>query len=417
MFLFRIKNTGLRYLLIFTVISFINDFWSITFGLPTLFQLLVLFILLFLPKKKLPNDLYITVIDALLKLYLVVILINSIFTYQNFGVELGFISVILKWVAFIVITPYLIYTDRKDFIYFLRLILLALIGLVLVPGLLEFYLGRNIMEYSYGITERVFYLRAFSIDKVDFGFNLVLLIACAVTLLRFRGKKRLFLIGLSLLAAFLLVYSFSATNILGLVLSAFFYLLLSSKRKILTVITFLVFGAIVYIYTEDYRSFYVDKIERQSTQGVGKEEFRSRAFIESVDVWLEKPIVGHGTSANGYLMKQRIEWLYKTMNSHNFINEFTDYGFIGGGILFFFLSLIFIQTVRKGKRTDPAFVFWVIITGPIIVRYLFYYHRFDKFSYVLWVSSSLLVLFMNRNTGEDQKKAAITHNLKHKFKD
>ncbi len=385
---------GLNYLSIFIIINLINDFWSIYVSSITLNHIFIVILLFSLSYKKTTRSLPVNKVRSVLIFYLVYILINSIITLGKFENQFIFISILLKSISFLILVPYFKSISKNQFLFFVKRLFFFLLFLVFLPGLYEQITRTNLMTFSDGLSKDVFYIRAFTMDKIDFGSNIILLIGCSLVLFREDVKFKYWYLTIILGSMILLVFSFSSTNILGLFFSGILYLIFYSKRKIISLFVLVAIGFTTYYFTKEYFGNYQNKFEIKEQQ-LGETEFRSVALKESISIWLESPLFGHGSEANGYLLMKNISWLTKPLNSHNFINEFTNYGLLGGVPLLYLFLYLFISVVRVNDKKTLPFLFWVILTGPLISRVFFYYHRFDEVVYVLWFCLSCLILLNN----------------------
>jgi O-antigen ligase len=395
------NSVGVFYLLVFILIGTVNDLWSNTIGLPTLYHIYFVFLVIFVKKYKFSSYPFIRDWVKLLIFYLLVVLINSIVTLGKMGLHLNFVSVIMKSFMFLVILPYFLNLRSTDYLKFFKLLLIGLVFTVLLPGLYEHITQESLLTNNTVQFIKFFYLRAFTTDKIDFGFNLIMIIACCLVLFK-RNKtfiKLLFclLIGMSL---FFLVLSFSSTNILGLLFSVLFYLLFYSKQKVVGLFFVSLAFFVLLLLTSDFTKHYEEKAE-VAENGAGDKEFRSRAVIESVGFFADSPFFGHGAEMEGFLLEQKIGWLGKSVSSHNFISEFTNYGLLGGfPALLLFTYIVYLIYKRPDKNRE-LFLFWLLISGPLLARLLLYYHRFDKPLYFLWFAIAIMMLTEDKKVIND----------------
>ena len=402
----NIKNRGLKYLLAFIIISFINDFWGVLIGNPTLNQIFLLFIIFrFKPLKISTLDIRLKNIHLLLRFYIIVIVLNSIVTFGQFSSGITVLPTVIKLIIVIYLSPYLKNIPSSDIKYFTKYLFISLFVLVFLPSLVEFFMNKNIMSYTGGLNENIFYLRAFTIDKVDFGFNLIMLIGVSfVQYNKFNSIKKYFYLLVSIISSSLLVFSFSSTNLLGLALSVLIYLIFVSKKKIRTLLIVLSFGLISFFATQNYHYIFIQKYLIQSVKVEESDEFRTAAVKESYKLFLESPFFGYGAGSNGYLLNDRLNFLYKPLSSHNILSEFTNFGLIGAIPILLVFIYVFQAVYKLRKNLSALGIIFIILTGPLISRLLFYFHRFDKSLYVIWILIGIIIIYNNRNDFKIQSR-------------
>ncbi len=387
-----IQNKGLKYLLIFLIINFVNEYWSFKIGKPTLNHLFIVFLIFKFPFKYFYDQKLKLIIVPIL-LYIIVVFTNSIITLGKYGIDFSFVSVILKLFVFIVLAPHFIGVTRKDSLIFIKYLHISLIVFVLFPGLIEYVTQKNVMDINAGLSTSLFYLRAFTIDKVDFGFNLILLISTSTIL--FSQKKNIINIHyliIIFISLYFMVLSYSSTNLIGIGLSVMFYNIFYSRNKALNLILiFLLLIGVLYATTE-IQDAYLYKYSNIEA-GYGENEFRSVAFFESLKLFIEHPFFGYGAESNGFLMQENISWLGEALSSHNIITEFINFGFIGAMLILFPFIFIGNYVFRIRKYKSELMFLFIMISGPLITRFLFYFHRFDKSIYIFWLSLGLILIF------------------------
>ncbi|MDB3927282.1 O-antigen ligase family protein [Flavobacteriaceae bacterium] len=395
----NIKNRALKYFLVFIIISFINDFWGAVIGNPTLNQIFLLFVIFrFKPLKISVLKTRLKNIHLLLGFYIIIIFLNSIISLGQYSSGITVFPTIIKLIIIIYLSPYLKNIQSSDFKYFTKYLFNSLFVLVFLPALFELFMNKNIMSYKGGINPEIFFLRAFTIDKVDFAFNLIMLIGVSfVQYNKFKSVKKYFYLLVSIISSSLLVFSFSSTNVLGLVLSVFLYLTFVSKKKIRTLFIVLSFGLISFFATQNYHYIFVQKYLIQSYKVENTDEFRTAAAKESYKLFLESPFFGHGAESNGYLLKDRLDFLYKPLSSHNILSEFTNFGLIGAIPILLVFFYVFQGVFKQRKNLSELGIIFIIISGPIITRLIFYFHRFDKSLYVIWILLGLIIIYNNAN--------------------
>ena len=404
----NIKNRGLKYLLAFIIISFINDFWGVLIGIPTLNQLFLLFVIFRFKLIKISTlDIRLKKIHLLLRFYLIIILINTIITFGQFSSGITILPTIIKLIIVIYISPHLINISSSDIKYFTKYLFNSLFILVFLPALIELFMNKNIMIYSGGLNENIFHLRAFTIDKVDFGFNLIMLIG--VSIVRYNNLnsiKKYFYIIVSIISSILLVFSFSSTNLVGVILSVLIYLLTSSKNKIRSLLIIFSFGLITFYATQQYHYQFIQKYIISSAKLENSEEFRSIALKESFNLFFESPFLGYGADSNGYILKKRLRLSSssKLISSHNIISEFTNFGLIGAVPILLVFIYIFYGVYKQRKNLSPLFLIFIFISGPVIARLLLYFHRFDKSIYVIFILLGLTIFHNTRNDFKIQSR-------------
>lgn len=395
----NIKNRALKYFLVFIIISFINDFWGAFIGKPTLNQIFLLFVIFrFKPLKISILHIRLKNIHLLLSFYIIIILLNSIITLGQYSSGITVFPTIVKLIIIIYLSPYLKNIQSSDIKYFTKYLFNSLFVLVFLPALFELFTNKNIMSYKGGINSEIFFLRAFTIDKVDFAFNLIMLIGVSlVQFNKFNSIKKYFYLLVSIISSSLLVFSFSSTNVLGLALSVFIYLIFVSKKKIRTLLIVLSFGLISFFATKSYHYVFVQKYLIQSYKVENTDEFRTAAVRESYKLFLESPFFGYGAESNGYLLKDRLDFLYKPLSSHNILSEFTNFGLIGAIPILLVFFYVFQGVFKQRKNFSELGIIFIIISGPIITRLIFYFHRFDKSLYVIWILLGLIIIYKNTN--------------------
>ena len=388
----KIHNPGLNYLLIFFLVSTLNDLWSLTFGFPTLFHIFFLITLLFFRKEKVKKTSFLKNTYTLLVFYLIIVVINTfIYTFIEFNLENKVVSVFFKSVFLLIIITTLTKVKFYEIILFFKYVSIISVFFVLIPASIEFLLQRNLLSYEYGISDNIFYLRGLFIDKVDLGFFLIILTASVFSFHKYWNMNKYLRFSVISICCFFLVYSFSTTNLFGLLLSLIFIIMNQKGKFKLLIFSTIIIYSIVQL-SSDYLNNYTIKYDLQSEKSNTGDEFRSRAFKESVTYFFESPFLGHGPSSNAKMIRNRVSWVDKEINSHNFISEFTDYGLFGGGILLSLFLTVFYKGFKQRNKENPIFIFWIIITGPIIMRVLFYYHYFDSFSFIFWISITILMV-------------------------
>ncbi|MDG1974769.1 MAG: O-antigen ligase [Flavobacteriaceae bacterium] len=396
------KNKGLKFLLVFIIISLVNDFWGNVIGVPTLNQIFLAVIIFNFRFKKI-SSLHTSLkkIHLLLRFYIILLILNAIVTYGQYSSGITVHTTIIKSIIIICLSPYLKDVSSLDIKYFIKYLFYSLLILVFLPGLLELYLNKNIMSFAGGLSDEVFYIRAFTNDKVDFGFNLIMLIG--VSFVRYNNNlnsiKKYFYIIVSIISTVLLIFSFSSTNILGLILSAFIYLFFISKNKIRSLLIIFSFGLITFYATQKYHYIFIEKYILTSVKAENSEEFRSIALKESYNLFLESPFFGYGAESNGYLLRERLRLSssYKTISSHNIITEFTNFGLIGALPILLVFIYVFFRVYKQRKNISPLFIIFIFLTGPLIARLLFYFHRFDRSLYVIWILLGTVIIYNHRN--------------------
>tara|TARA_B100000780_G_scaffold254099_1_gene202027 strand:+ start:19309 stop:20535 length:1227 start_codon:yes stop_codon:yes gene_type:complete len=398
----KIHNPGLKYLLIFSLVSVFNDFWSLIFGIPTLFHLVFLLTFFLFPRKNIKKTSFLKNVYYLLCIYLFILVVNTLIsTIINYYFETKVLSVFFKSIFILILIPSLTKVKFYEIILFFKYLSIILIFFTLIPGFIEFLLNKNLLAYEYGISKDTFYIRGLSIDKIDYSFFLVILIASLLSFHKYFNINKYLSFSVIIISCFLLVYSFSTTNILGLLIS-FIYFLYNQKGKVKNFFFFTILILSIVKLTDNYLVNYKLKFEYQSDKSQIGNEFRSRAFDESVDYFLESPLFGHGIGSNAKMLKKRVDYIDKEINSHNFINEFTDFGFIGGCTLLSLVLVVFLKGFKQRNTKNPIFIFWIIITGPIISRFVFYYHYFDKFCFLFWISITILMVSFNAENNSNK---------------
>ena len=188
----KIKNFGLLSLLFFIIIGTFNDIWSINFGKPTLLHITYFLLLISVNIFKTKNK-KINFIRNLLIFYLLVITTLSFITSSKYSSGISSISIFLNTLIIILLIPYFSKIDEKDFKLFFSYLFLSLIITVLIPGSYELITGNNISSAD-GLSENLFNIRGLSIDKIDFAYGCIILIATSFFLIRTKIFNILFLL-------------------------------------------------------------------------------------------------------------------------------------------------------------------------------------------------------------------------------
>jgi O-antigen ligase len=385
-----------------------NDWWSLTFGLPTPVQLVIAGSIWYNFRHFVgatQNDLTIKKIRLYLRWYLFVVIIYwLILSTKGGGIFLQGISTVTDLVWVLTAMPLL----SKGFNRFdwerLSKFALIIIGVITIPpGFYELVTHTNILDTKFGISDNFFYLRGLHIDKLEFGAFLSLGVFISLGRMLFEGKKisfwgKVYQTYVFAFGVVLISFSFSTTSIVGMVTGVIMLFIISKKIKYILPVGVAALSIAIVIKSNSLYSSFEDAYNLKYTQNVTNADdanFRYKALQVSATEFLNEPIFGYGMGQSAAVVNNKLR-MGKDVNAHNFFaNELLDYGLFGTVPLALALINVFIVVFKKKLKTDDTSLdqfraVTIAFSTFMLFRLMLYYHEFNQSLYLVWISLAIL---------------------------
>ncbi|MBC7486853.1 MAG: O-antigen ligase family protein [Cytophagaceae bacterium] len=346
-------------------------------------------------------------------LYYLVLVTSTIYMSSS-GLNLSFLTVGFNVLWFFRMLPFLSYgfLNQGDIDKFLRLFLKIIVFITVPSGLYELITHTHILSFSADLEKDIFYLQGFHSDKLEFASMLAT--GCFISLSNiFKDGEKVddrFNKVAFFLCAFLILFSFSTTSILGMCAGIAVIMMYKSVKTLvyIPVLALLGFGVVYFIKDSNIYKQQTSAYELKYSLNVDKYEernFRYMALEAAAEKIVEAPIFGYGVGQSGYLIQEHLK-LNKVINSHNFFaNELLDYGLIGFSMLFIFLWQLYRLLLKIPNSIVVQYASFDVIHKVTLAlaafmpfRFFLYYHRFDQTYYFIW-ASLIVICYGTLSTG------------------
>ena len=417
---YKVSNPIVRIIILLFFAQSFNDWWSVKVGFPTPVQIVLIYGII-------QNHIHSTVavkyrklkiLKVYFVLYMAIVVVYSFFALFNDRNWQNGITIIMNFIWLISSIPLLQKGITVIDWSYLKQKVLLIVGLVTIPsGLYELISHNHIISSQFGLSDETFYIRGLHLDKLEFGSYLC--IGFFITLSDFLTKKGnedrkiLWNLYIFILCFVLTLFSFSTTSTAGLLIGGLYIMGRNIRSKLYPLFILLSFLTIGYgvISSNSFKNL-KSSYELKYDIGVGnlqEKNFRYLAFKYGFQKIIEQPFLGYGIGQSGEQIKLALK-LNKPINSHNLlINEILDFGFIFSFPLMIILLQVFRMSFTKPinrsdlvlKNMSPIIRALAIL---IVLRFIFYYHRFDQTVYLFWIS--LVILFYATNNYGKYRKTS-----------